>query len=229
MAQISRETLKMEISAILKGADLETLSAKKVRQQLEQQLGVDLSDRKKEIDSIIMADVEDQVNSHSDEEVSEEEVPKAKEDSESEPESEGKGGDDDDYEPGAKKAARKPKASPKKRKNDDDDDSDEEWGKRKKAPKKGGGGGGGGRGKKSAFTKSFKLSPELADVVGSDVMPRHEVVKKLWAVIKERELQDPKNKQYAICDDQLLKVIGVKRFRTFGMMKHLKDHFLEAA
>lgn len=67
---------------------------------------------------------------------------------------------------------------------------------------------GGGRGKKSAFTKSFKLSPELADVVGSDVMPRHEVVKKLWAVIKERELQDPKNKQYAICDDQLFKVIG---------------------
>ena len=39
-------------------------------------------------------------------------------------------------------------------------------------------------------------------------MPRHEVVKKLWAVIKERELQDPANKQYAICDDQLLKVIG---------------------
>lgn len=67
---------------------------------------------------------------------------------------------------------------------------------------------GGGRGKKSAFTKSFKLSPELADVVGSDVMPRHEVVKKLWAVIKERELQDPANKQYAICDDQLFKVIG---------------------
>lgn len=74
--------------------------------------------------------------------------------------------------------------------------------------KKGPAGGGGGRGKKSAFTKSFKLSPELADVVGSDVMPRHEVVKKLWAVIKERDLQDPSNKQYAICDDQLLKVIG---------------------
>jgi len=165
------------------------------------------------------------VNSHSDEEQSEEEVPKGKDESESEPESEGKG--DDDYEPG-KKSARKPKASPKKRKASDDDDSDEDWGKRKKVreqnAKKGGG-----RGKKSAFTKSFKLSPELADVVGSDVMPRHEVVKKLWAVIKERELQDPSNKQYAICDDQLFKVIGVKRFRTFGMMKHLKDHFLEAA
>merc|ERR1711915_450227 len=138
-----------------------------------------------------------------------------------------KAGDDDDYEPGAKKP-RKPKASPKKRRASDDDDSDEEWGKRKRSPAKKSGGGGG-RGKKSAFTKSFKLSAELADVVGSDVMPRHEVVKKLWAVIKERELQDPKNKQFAICDDQLLKVFGLKRFRTFGMMKHLKDHFLEAA
>ncbi|XP_071528742.1 uncharacterized protein [Panulirus ornatus] len=223
MAQISRETLKKEISAILKVADLDTISAKKVRQQLEERLGVDLLSRKKEIDALIMADVEDQANSQSDEEVSEEEVPKGKEDSESEPESEGKGGDDDDYEPGAKKAARKPKAA-KRRKADDDDDSGEEWGKRKKSRKASGG-----RGKKSAFTKSFKLSPELADVVGSDVMPRHEVVKKLWAVIKERELQDPENKQYAICDDQLFKVIGVKRFRTFGMMKHLKDHFLEAA
>jgi len=195
-----------------------------VRQQLEKKLGIDLSDRRKEVDALIMADVEDQVNSHSDEEQSEEEAPKGKDESESEPESEGKG--DDDYEPG-KKSPRKPKASPKKRKASDDDDSDEDWGKRKKAQqnaKKGGG-----RGKKSAFTKSFKLSPELADVVGSDVMPRHEVVKKLWAVIKERELQDPSNKQYAICDDQLLTVIGVKRFRTFGMMKHLKDHFLEAA
>lgn len=58
-----------------------------MRQQLQEQLGVDLSSRKEEIDQIIMADV-DQVNSHSDEEQSEEEVPKGKDDSESEPESE---------------------------------------------------------------------------------------------------------------------------------------------
>ncbi|XP_076043151.1 upstream activation factor subunit spp27 homolog Non2 isoform X2 [Oratosquilla oratoria] len=226
MAQISRETLRKEVAAILKGADLNTLSSKKVRLQIGSKLGVDLSDRKDEIDQLIMADVEDQVNSHSEEEeeASEEEAPpprRGKDESESEPEPEEKD-EDDDYEPGAKK--RKPKASPKKRKVDDDDDSDEEWGKRKKSNK-----GGGRRNKKSAFTKSFRLSPELADLVGADVMPRHEVVKKVWAVIKERNLQDPENKQFAICDDQLLKVIGVKRFRTFGMMKHLKDHFLEAA
>jgi len=167
-----------------------------------------------------MANVEDQVNSHSEEEASEEEAPAKKdESSEEEPEEDDK---DDDFDP-SKKAPRKPKPSPKKRKAADDD-SDEDWGKKKKKS-----GGGGRKGGKSAFTKSFKLSAELADVVGADVMPRHEVVKKLWAVIKERELQDPKNKQFAICDDQLLKVFGLKRFRTFGMMKHLKDHFLEAA
>merc|ERR1711872_761211 len=221
MVDISRDKLKEEVSAILKGADLETLSAKKVRKQLEEKLGCDLSERKKEIDALIMANVEDQVNSHSEEEASEEEAPAKKdESSEEEPEEDDK---DDDFDP-SKKAPRKPKPSPKKRKAADDDDSDEDWEKKKK--KSGGGRKGGG---KSAFTKSFKLSAELADVVGADVMPRHEVVKKLWAVIKERELQDPKNKQFAICDDQLLKVFGLKRFRTFGMMKHLKDHFLEAA
>jgi len=92
------------------------------------------------------------------------------------------------------------------------------------APKKAAGGGGGGK-KGSGFTRPYKLSKELAAVVGADEMPRHEVVKKMWAVIKERNLYDPKNKQFAICDDQLLKVFGVKRFRTFGMLKYLKTHF----
>lgn len=63
--------------------------------------------------------------------------------------------------------------------------------------------------------------------MGQDVMARHEVVKKIWQIIKERDLYDPKNKQFAICDDDLFKVMGVKRFRTFGMMKYLKTHFVD--
>lgn len=89
---------------------------------------------------------------------------------------------------------------------------------------KGGGGGGGKKG--SGYTKTMKLSNELAALVGQDTMARHEVVKKVWSIIKEKDLYDPKNKQYAICDDALMKVIGVKRFRTFGMMKYLKNHFI---
>ncbi|KAF2360890.1 SWIB/MDM2 domain [Trinorchestia longiramus] len=231
MADISAEALKKEVQAkrsqrhycasarldwcveILKGADLSKVTSKVVRKQVEEKLGVDLSHRRKEIDALIMADVEDQVSS---EEVSEEED---------------KAGDkDDDYAPGSTKKTKKTKT--KKRKADsDDDDSDEDWAKKKKMAEgllqKKPSGGGGGR-KKSAFTKSFRLSPELADVVGAEIMPRHEVVKKLWAVIKERNLQDPKQKQFAICDAQLMKVFGVKRFRAFGMMSYLKNHFVEA-
>ena len=78
--------------------------------------------------------------------------------------------------------------------------------------------------KPTGFTKDLQLSTELAAVVGTSKAPRHEVVKQLWAYIKENNLQDPKNKQFAICDDKLMKVIGEKKFKCFGMAKYLKDH-----
>lgn len=78
----------------------------------------------------------------------------------------------------------------------------------------------------TGFTRPYQLSPQLAAVVGSDMLPRHEVVKRVWAIINERNLYDPKNKQFAICDSQLQTVMGVKRFRTFAMLKYLKTHFL---
>lgn len=77
------------------------------------------------------------------------------------------------------------------------------------------------------FTRPYKLSPDLASLMGAKELPRHEVVKKVWAIIKEKNLYDPKNKQYAICDEPLEKVIGVKRFRTFGMMKYLSPHLIK--
>lgn len=82
-------------------------------------------------------------------------------------------------------------------------------------------------GKGNGFTRPYTLSPDLAALMGAEALPRHEVVKKVWAIIKERNLYDPKNKQFAICDPELHKVMGVKRFRTFGMLKFLKPHFLD--
>ena len=84
----------------------------------------------------------------------------------------------------------------------------------KKKRKSGGGG----------FSKSLTLSDDLAAVVGTKEAPRHEVVKQMWAYIKENNLQDPKNKQFAICDEKLLKIIGTKKFKCFGMVKYLKNH-----
>lgn len=123
--------------------------------------------------------------------------------------------DESDYKPKKSSGGRK-----KRRGSSDDDDSDEDWKESKKKSNKKGG-------KATGFTRPYKLSPELSELMGEEELPRHEVVKKVWKIIKEKNLYDPKNKQYAICDEQLEKVIGVKRFRTFGMMKYLMPHFIK--
>ena len=56
--------------------------------------------------------------------------------------------------------------------------------------------------------------------MGTDQMSRRDVVKKLWDVVRERGLQDPTNKQFAICDDQLLKVFGEFFFRLRNVVSN---------
>jgi len=187
-------TLRKMIAEILETADLNSISAKKVRQELEAKLDEDLSEKKKEIDNMVLEILNEKQNGADDDKGSKR---KTKDESESEEEV--------------------PKK--KKAKESSDDDGSEEESKKKKKPagKRGG----------TGYTKLCKLSPELAKVMGEENMARHEVVKKMWGIVKEKQLYDPKNKQFAICNDDLLAVFGVKRFRTFGMMKYLKHHFLD--
>ncbi|KAK9879904.1 hypothetical protein WA026_008405 [Henosepilachna vigintioctopunctata] len=253
MADISKENLRKEIAAILKDADLSLTSAKKVRQELEEKLDCNLQSRKKEIDALVMQfvesknkDVKEDDDDEGEEEAEDEEEDEEEEDSESDKKkkrsSVGKkpapkkskkssedseasdpsedGDSEEEYSPKKSKPLKTRKLPPKKKKGSDSD-SDEDW-KTNKKGKKGGGAKRGGGG----YTKPLTLSKELAALVGQESMARHEVVKKMWSIIKEKDLYDPKNKQYAICDDALFKVIGVKRFRTFGMMKYLKNHFI---
>uniref|UniRef100_T1HXD6 SWIB domain-containing protein n=1 Tax=Rhodnius prolixus TaxID=13249 RepID=T1HXD6_RHOPR len=271
MAEMTKDELRKEITAILKGADLGSTSSKKVRQELETKLEVDLSSRKKEIDELVMQcikenekkgknqkngnknddddedekDEDDDDKEDDDEDEEEEEEVELKKSKRGAPKKAAKRkassdesedasdvsvndkGSDEEYSPTKKaKGAKGKKAGAKgrKKKGGSDSDSDEDWGKGKKgnAPKKAGGKRG-----TTGYNKTCTLTPELAAVVGQDSMARHEVVKKVWSIIKEKNLYDPKNKQYAICDDNLMKVIGVKRFRTFGMMKYLKKHFVD--
>jgi hypothetical protein len=57
MSSISADKLRLEIQIILRDADLNTLSSKKVRQMLEAKFQCDLTERKKEIDDILMAEI----------------------------------------------------------------------------------------------------------------------------------------------------------------------------
>lgn len=72
----------------------------------------------------------------------------------------------------------------------------------------------------------MKVSEDLAEVVGKGPMPRTEVTKKLWAYIKSRKLQDPKNKRNIVPDDKLSKVFGgsKKAINMFEMTKLVNKH-----
>lgn len=67
-------------------------------------------------------------------------------------------------------------------------------------------------------------SPELAAVVGSDPLPRSEVVSKVWAHIRKHNLQNPANKREILADDKLKKVFGKDSCTMFEMNKHLSAH-----
>ncbi|XP_052772789.1 uncharacterized protein LOC128211778 [Mya arenaria] len=257
MAEISTDRLRRKIKDILKGADLSTTSAKKVRLKLQEQLDVDLSDRKKEIEKLTMAltmemqdegqeSSEEEKNgkgdnsSSSDEEVEKEPPKKKPKTKKSSSKKKKKGGESDDDDEGGDLAPLE---------NDDlnvyDEEqktlkiSDEELAKRlqsfeetgrrtrgrtsthkpKEKKKREGGG-------NNTYTRPCNLSADLAALMGTDKLARNEVVKKMWEIVKERKLQDPRDKRFMICDEQLQKIFGRKRVQTFGMMKYLSNHIM---
>ncbi len=75
-----------------------------------------------------------------------------------------------------------------------------------------------------ALMKPLQPSKELAAVVGSDPLPRPQVVKKLWEYIKKNDLQDPKNRREIISDDKLRPVFGKDKVTMFEMNKYVAQH-----
>lgn len=91
----------------------------------------------------------------------------------------------------------------------------------KKAKKKGGAK----RKPNAAFMKPMQPSAALAAVVGSGMMPRTEVTKKLWNYIKRNNLQDPKERRMIVADDKMKPVFGGKgRVSMFEMTKLVNKH-----
>jgi len=82
------------------------------------------------------------------------------------------------------------------------------------APRKAGGG----------LARPVQPSPELAAITGSAPLPRSEVVSKVWAHIRNNNLQNPANKREILADDKLKKVFGVDKCTMFEMNKHLSRH-----
>ncbi|GAC74537.1 hypothetical protein PANT_12d00019 [Moesziomyces antarcticus T-34] len=111
------------------------------------------------------------------------------------------------------KAEPKPKKkATKKRAAADDDDEDEEPRKKRAANPN------------NPFNRPLILSPKLADVCGGDEMPRHAVVKQLWAYIKSNNLQNESNKRQILCDAKLTDIFGKEAVDSFEMAKLIGSH-----
>lgn len=82
--------------------------------------------------------------------------------------------------------------------------------------------------KKPRNMPKVSVSKELAEVVGTSEMTRGEVTKALWVYIKEKNLQDPKDKRMIVPDDKLKKIFGsaepVSMFKMTALVtKHINQ------
>jgi upstream activation factor subunit UAF30 len=75
-----------------------------------------------------------------------------------------------------------------------------------------------------ALMKPLQPSKELAAVVGSDPLPRPEMVSRVWDYIRKNNLQNPENRREILADDKLEPIFGTKKVTMFEMNKHLAQH-----
>ncbi len=78
--------------------------------------------------------------------------------------------------------------------------------------------------KPNALQQPLQPSDTLAAIVGGGMMPRGEVVSKVWVYIKEHKLQNPDDGREILADATLEKVLGKKKVTMFEMNKLLSQH-----
>jgi len=226
MTSVGPDEFRREIQRILKDADLNSLSSKKVRQMLEQIFQCDFTERKKEIDDILMAEITTRdampiprrtyaTNVHND---MRSEISDVDESSQSQSEfnstqqtTSGAKSDEEiameihqqENRPSLRRPSKPNSVIPSKR----------STGPNLKIERR-----------RTCYNKEIDISDQLAEVVGGHSMPRSEVVKRMWIYFREHNLLDPVNKQYVNCDETLAKLFGRKRIRAFGMLKDLARH-----
>ncbi|CAL9222931.1 unnamed protein product [Arabidopsis halleri] len=75
--------------------------------------------------------------------------------------------------------------------------------------------------------KPRPVSPEMQDIVELPEIARTQALKRIWAYIKEHDLQDPQNKREILCDEKLKKIFeGRDRVGFLEIAKLIGPHFL---
>jgi chromatin remodeling complex protein RSC6 len=83
---------------------------------------------------------------------------------------------------------------------------------------------GGARKANPALQKPLQPSKELAAVVGSNPLPRPQMVRRVWDYIKQHNLQNPQNRREILADDKLRPIFGKDKVTMFEMNRYLAQH-----
>ncbi|KAI4743178.1 SWIB-domain-containing protein [Aureobasidium sp. EXF-12298] len=233
---------------ILRQSDLETVSAKKIRNALSERLGYDVSDHKKEISRLIEACFDRVTSENANGTNGASPSP-----SDSSPQKRKEPSDGSDL---SDVVDERPKKKARKQDAEEDDAAyaarlqREENSRarptragatRKAAPVK--------RKKKSAvkvkdgsdvetngeskprtggFHKPMNLSEPLSALLGETQLSRPQTVKKIWEYVKGKDLQDPADKRQIVCDDAMRAVFKTDRVHMFTMNKILNQNLYAA-
>jgi chromatin remodeling complex protein RSC6 len=82
--------------------------------------------------------------------------------------------------------------------------------------------------RKAGTQPPYRLSDALAVVTGASILPRPQVVSKIWDYIRVNGLQNPNDKREILCDDKLKPVMGNKaKVNMFKMNSFISDHLIE--
>lgn len=211
---VSDSDLVARLRLILQSSDLNTATAASIRRQLEGEFGVSLNDRKafitEQIDFFIRTQFSQPQNDAVEQSPEEEEVEEEDDDDNGNEEKE----DENETEEQADNDQDGSEID------QEEEESDEEGRKRKRSSIKDKNV----KRKASGFSKPCALSPKLQELVGVAELARTEVVKRIWAYIREKNLQNPSNKRKIICDHTLRGIFQVDTVDMFKMNKLLSKH-----
>lgn len=213
---VSDADIVRSLTSVLKTADLATTTTTAIRQHLEHELGVDLSDKKAFIRQQVDLYLQQQEQEDKKKEEEEAQVEEEEEEQQQEQEHEQQQQDEvDDY---GTQTATTGSDSKQRLLAKIGRSASKESSPKEKKKRTGGSGGAGG------LNKLCSLSPELQAVVGETELPRTQVVKLLWAYIRENGLQDPENRRNIICNDVLRILFNTDSTDMFKMNKLLSKH-----
>nr|XP_009803137.1 PREDICTED: protein TRI1-like isoform X2 [Nicotiana sylvestris] len=202
---VSDSELVGRLREFLSTSDLTTTTTTAVRRKLEEDFGIDLSDKK--------AFIREQVDLYLESQFQLEQQ-----------KNEGEMHDEVDDGPPAEVSDEEEDAAEEEEEEEQEESEAVTKVKRRSSKKKSGKKNENVRRKAGGFTKICSLSPQLQKFTGEAELARTEVVKRMWNYIRENDLQEPSNRRNINCDDTLRELFGVDKIDMFQMNKALAKH-----